>query len=91
MSKLTLFAPLAGWSTPLEEAPDAVFAGRMLGDGLAIDSDVSAIFGEILLTRRRGVGVKFNAMRKSFRNGLRAGEGDVKEQLCAGTRGEIGG
>lgn len=32
-----LTAPLAGWSTPLEEAPDAVFAGRMLGDGLAID------------------------------------------------------
>jgi len=37
MSKLILVAPLAGWSTPLEEAPDAVFAGRMLGDGLAID------------------------------------------------------
>ena len=37
MSKVTLVAPLAGWSTPLEEAPDAVFAARMLGDGLAID------------------------------------------------------
>jgi multiphosphoryl transfer protein len=37
MSKVILVAPLAGWSTPLEEAPDAVFAGRMLGDGLAID------------------------------------------------------
>jgi phosphocarrier protein FPr/phosphocarrier protein len=37
MSKLILVAPLAGWSTPLDEAPDAVFAGRMLGDGLAID------------------------------------------------------
>ncbi|HEV2286106.1 MAG TPA: glucose PTS transporter subunit IIA, partial [Steroidobacteraceae bacterium] len=37
MSTLTLSAPLAGWSTPLHEAPDAVFAGRMLGDGIAID------------------------------------------------------
>jgi multiphosphoryl transfer protein len=34
---LILLAPLAGWSTPLEEIPDPVFAGRMLGDGLAID------------------------------------------------------
>jgi multiphosphoryl transfer protein len=32
-----LLAPLAGWSTPLEEAPDQVFASRLLGDGLAID------------------------------------------------------
>ena len=37
MSTVTLVAPLAGWSTPLDEAPDAVFAGRMLGDGVAID------------------------------------------------------
>jgi multiphosphoryl transfer protein len=37
MSNVILVAPLAGWSTPLDEAPDAVFAGRMLGDGLAID------------------------------------------------------
>lgn len=34
---LILLAPLAGWSTPLDEIPDPVFAGRMLGDGLAID------------------------------------------------------
>lgn len=34
---LVLTAPLAGWSTPLDEVPDPVFAGRMLGDGLAID------------------------------------------------------
>jgi phosphocarrier protein FPr/phosphocarrier protein len=37
MSNVILVAPLAGWSTSLDEAPDAVFAGRMLGDGLAID------------------------------------------------------
>ena len=34
---LVLLAPLAGWSTPLAEIPDPVFAGRMLGDGLALD------------------------------------------------------
>ncbi len=37
MSELVLLSPLHGWSTPLEEVPDPVFAGRMLGDGLAID------------------------------------------------------
>ena len=34
---LLLLSPLAGWSTPLAEIPDPVFAGRMLGDGLAVD------------------------------------------------------
>jgi phosphoenolpyruvate-protein phosphotransferase len=43
MSKVNLVAPLAGWSTPLDEAPDAVFAGRMLGDGLAIDPTGAAL------------------------------------------------
>jgi phosphocarrier protein FPr/phosphocarrier protein len=37
MAPITVVAPLAGWSTPLDEAPDEVFAARMLGDGLAID------------------------------------------------------
>lgn len=37
MSALILHAPLAGWAMPLEEIPDAVFAQRMAGDGLAID------------------------------------------------------
>jgi multiphosphoryl transfer protein len=34
---IALAAPLAGWSTPLDEVPDEVFASRMMGDGLAID------------------------------------------------------
>jgi phosphoenolpyruvate-protein phosphotransferase len=34
---LKLFAPLAGWCTPLAEIPDAAFAGGMLGEGVAID------------------------------------------------------
>ncbi|HEX5459028.1 MAG TPA: phosphoenolpyruvate--protein phosphotransferase [Steroidobacteraceae bacterium] len=49
---LVLVAPLAGWSTPLAETPDPVFAGRMLGDGLAIDPTGSTLHaacdGEII-------------------------------------------
>jgi phosphocarrier protein FPr/phosphocarrier protein len=41
---MILVAPLAGWSTPLDEAPDGVFAGRMLGDGLAIDPTGSTLY-----------------------------------------------
>jgi len=41
---LTLLAPLAGWAGPLEEVPDPVFAGRMVGDGLAIDPVGHALF-----------------------------------------------
>ncbi|PHY18064.1 phosphoenolpyruvate--protein phosphotransferase [Caulobacter sp. BP25] len=37
MSHLVLASPLKGWIASLDEAPDAVFAGRMLGDGVAID------------------------------------------------------
>jgi multiphosphoryl transfer protein len=44
MSNLTLVAPLAGWSTPLEESPDEVFAGRMLGDGVAIDPTGATLY-----------------------------------------------
>jgi len=41
---LTLLAPLAGWSTPLEEVPDEVFATRMLGDGVAIDPTAGTLY-----------------------------------------------
>jgi len=34
---LVLDAPASGWAAPLDEAPDPVFAGRMLGDGVALD------------------------------------------------------
>jgi phosphocarrier protein FPr/phosphocarrier protein len=50
---LTLLAPLAGWSTPLDEAPDEVFAARLLGDGVAIDPTAGTLHapcdGEIAL------------------------------------------
>ncbi|WP_294245309.1 phosphoenolpyruvate--protein phosphotransferase [uncultured Sphingomonas sp.] len=37
MSDLTVYAPLAGWVTPLPQVPDPVFAEKMLGEGVAID------------------------------------------------------
>src|SRR5258706_16460803 len=37
MTALDILAPMDGWCAPLEEVPDPVFAGRMLGDGVAID------------------------------------------------------
>ncbi|MGP8035041.1 MAG: PTS glucose transporter subunit IIA, partial [Steroidobacteraceae bacterium] len=50
---ITLASPLAGWSTSLDEAPDAVFAGRMMGDGVAIDPTAGALHapcdGELVL------------------------------------------
>ena len=50
---LTVVAPLAGWSTPLDEAPDEVFAARLLGDGVAIDPTEGTLYapcdGEIVL------------------------------------------
>ena len=50
---IELAAPLAGWSTPLDEAPDAVFASRMMGDGVAIDPTAGTLHapcdGELML------------------------------------------
>jgi phosphocarrier protein FPr/phosphocarrier protein len=43
VSNLVLSAPLKGWVAPLDETPDAVFAERMLGDGLAIDPTGSVL------------------------------------------------
>ncbi|HEX6160173.1 MAG TPA: glucose PTS transporter subunit IIA, partial [Thermoanaerobaculia bacterium] len=37
MTNLVLVAPLDGWSSALDEVPDPVFSGRVMGDGLAID------------------------------------------------------
>ena len=37
MTSLKIIAPFDGWCAPLDEVPDPVFAGRLLGDGLAID------------------------------------------------------
>src|SRR5580704_16474151 len=37
MSTQQILAPFDGWCSVLDEVPDPVFSGRMLGDGLAID------------------------------------------------------
>jgi phosphoenolpyruvate-protein phosphotransferase len=37
VTTVKIMAPLTGWCARLEEVPDQAFAGRMLGDGLAID------------------------------------------------------
>lgn len=36
-SETIIGAPMAGWATPIEQVPDPVFSGKVLGDGLAID------------------------------------------------------
>src|SRR5208337_852604 len=36
-ASLLVRAPIAGWATALDEVPDPVFSGRILGDGIAID------------------------------------------------------
>lgn len=43
MSGLVLTAPVAGWLMPLDEVPDPAFAGRMIGDGAAIDPTESTL------------------------------------------------
>jgi phosphocarrier protein FPr/phosphocarrier protein len=64
---ITLLAPLAGWSTPLDEAPDEVFAARMLGDGVAIDPTAGTLYapcdGELLVVAasRHAVTVRTDA------------------------------
>jgi multiphosphoryl transfer protein len=52
MPMLQILAPCDGWCGPLDEVPDPVFAGRMLGDGVAIDPTSSILLapcaGEIV-------------------------------------------
>lgn len=58
MSILQVRAPFDGWCTSLDEVPDPVFAGRMLGDGLAIDPTTGIVgapcAGEIVTVARTG-------------------------------------
>lgn len=62
--KLEVIAPINGKIVPLEEVPDAVFSGKMMGDGLAImpkDGKVYApIDGEVVLVAdtKHAVGLK---------------------------------
>jgi multiphosphoryl transfer protein len=43
VASVQIMAPLDGWCAPLDEVPDAAFASRMLGDGLAVDPTSSIV------------------------------------------------
>lgn len=65
MSILPILAPFDGWCAPLEEVPDPVFAGRMLGDGLAIDPTSGALTapcdGEVITLPHTGHAVSIRS------------------------------
>ena len=56
MAKLVIASPLHGWSAPLAEVPDPVFAGGMMGGGVAVDPLEGMLFapcdGEVIQLHR---------------------------------------
>jgi phosphoenolpyruvate-protein phosphotransferase len=67
MSILQILAPFEGWCSSLDEVPDPVFAGRMLGDGLAIDPTAGVLIapcaGEIITLPASAHAVSIRAAR----------------------------
>jgi multiphosphoryl transfer protein len=67
MSILQVLAPFDGWCSSLDEVPDPVFAGRMLGDGLAIDPTgrilIAPCAGEIITLPASAHAVSIRAAR----------------------------
>ena len=65
MANLTLVSPLRGWCAPLDETPDAVFAQRLLGDGVAIDPTAGVLCapcdGEVISVAAAGHAVALRA------------------------------
>ena len=65
MPDVRILAPFAGWCGPLEEVPDQVFAGRLVGDGLAVDPIegilVAPCEGEIMALAPTGHAVSIRA------------------------------
>ncbi|HXS91165.1 MAG TPA: phosphoenolpyruvate--protein phosphotransferase [Steroidobacteraceae bacterium] len=65
MANLTLVSPLRGWCAPLDETPDAVFAQRLLGDGVAIDPTEGVLHapcdGEVISVAAAGHAVALRA------------------------------
>jgi phosphoenolpyruvate-protein phosphotransferase len=43
MTRIVLNSPLAGWAMALEDVPDAAFAQRLVGDGVAVDPTVGLL------------------------------------------------
>jgi N-acetylglucosamine PTS system EIICBA or EIICB component len=60
---LTLVSPLAGRVVPLDQVPDPVFAGRLAGDGVAVepagDTVVAPVSGRVMLVFPGGHAVGF--------------------------------
>jgi phosphoenolpyruvate-protein phosphotransferase len=65
MANLTLVSPLRGWCAPLDETPDAVFAQRLLGDGVAIDPTAGVLHapcdGEVISVAAAGHAIALRA------------------------------
>jgi multiphosphoryl transfer protein len=65
MANLTLVSPLRGWCAPLDETPDAVFAQRLLGDGVAIDPTEGVLHapcdGEVISVAAAGHAIALRA------------------------------
>lgn len=59
---MRLLAPLSGRLVPLEAVPDPVFAGRLLGDGVAIEPSeglaVAPLGGEVVALFPHAVGLR---------------------------------
>src|SRR5882724_91843 len=66
MSILQILAPFDGWCGTLDEVPDPVFAGRLLGDGLAIDPTSGVVTapcdGEIITLPASGHAVSIRSL-----------------------------
>ena len=66
MTALKIIAPFDGWCAPLDEVPDPVFAGRLLGDGLAIDPTSGIVTapcdGEIITLPASGHAVSIRSL-----------------------------
>ncbi|MHB8528941.1 MAG: phosphoenolpyruvate--protein phosphotransferase [Caulobacteraceae bacterium] len=62
---IVLLAPMQGWSAPVSETPDPVFADKMLGEGIAIDPTLGELHapcdGEVLNVGGAGHAVTIRA------------------------------
>jgi phosphocarrier protein FPr/phosphocarrier protein len=100
MSDLVLVSPLKGWVGPLNEAPDAVFAEKMMGDGVAVDPTLGALHapcdGEVMSVHHTRHAVALRALNGAellIHIGLEtvglAGEG-FETHVAAGDRVKAG-
>lgn len=93
-------APFDGWCAPLDEVPDAVFSGRMLGDGIAIDPTSGLLCapceGEILTLPESGHAVSigtadgFDVLIHIGIDTVRLGGKGFDVRVKAGSRVQIG-